>query len=179
MPLNTRAGSAEAPIEPGPRTLCEPCETGPREKLWRLIVPAKPLPFETPGHLDALSGLEDRVDLDLRAHLQLARLAAELAQVTEVAHACLLQQPELRLVEAPLGRLAERKLHGVVAVALGAADAGDEAGTGLDHGHALDSAVLGAEDLGHAHFSSEETGHRLNQLNLDVDPRRQVIEPLQ
>src|SRR5919109_568805 len=30
MPLNTRAGSAEAPIEPGARTLCEPCETGPR-----------------------------------------------------------------------------------------------------------------------------------------------------
>ena len=51
MPLNTRAGSAEAPIEPGARTLCEPCETGPRWKLWRLIVPAKPLPFETPETL--------------------------------------------------------------------------------------------------------------------------------
>ena len=51
MPLNTRAGSAEAPIEPGARTLCEPCETGPRWKLWRLIVPWKPLPFETPETL--------------------------------------------------------------------------------------------------------------------------------
>ena len=38
-PLNTRAGSALAPIEPGARTLWEPCETGPRLKLWRLIVP--------------------------------------------------------------------------------------------------------------------------------------------
>src|SRR6185503_6615330 len=40
MPLNTRAGSAEAPIEPGARTLCEPCDLGPEAKLWRLIVPA-------------------------------------------------------------------------------------------------------------------------------------------
>src|SRR6267143_339249 len=51
MPLNTRAGSADAPIEPGARTLWEPCVTGPRWKLWRLIVPAKPLPFETPDTL--------------------------------------------------------------------------------------------------------------------------------
>src|SRR5215217_5189649 len=33
---------------PGARTLCEPCDTGPRWKLWRLIVPAKPLPLEVP-----------------------------------------------------------------------------------------------------------------------------------
>ena len=48
MPLKTRDGVAEAPIEPGLRTLCEPCETGPRLKLWRLIVPAKPLPIPIP-----------------------------------------------------------------------------------------------------------------------------------
>ena len=51
MPLKTRDGVAEAPIEPGLRTLCEPCETGPRLKLWRLIVPWKPLPIETPETL--------------------------------------------------------------------------------------------------------------------------------
>src|SRR3954452_21016117 len=51
MPLNTRAGSAEAPIEPGARTLCEPCDLGPEAKLCRLIVPAKPLPFEVPDTL--------------------------------------------------------------------------------------------------------------------------------
>ena len=39
MPLNTRDGYADAPIEPGLRTLCEPCETGPRVKPCRLIVP--------------------------------------------------------------------------------------------------------------------------------------------
>ena len=48
MPLKTREGVAEAPIEPGLRTLCEPCVTGPREKLWRLIVPWKPLPIPIP-----------------------------------------------------------------------------------------------------------------------------------
>ena len=48
MPFITRAGQAEAPIEPGARTLCEPCDFGPLVKLWRLIVPWKPLPFEVP-----------------------------------------------------------------------------------------------------------------------------------
>jgi len=46
--LKTREGVAEAPMEPGLRMLCEPCEVGPRLKLCRLIVPAKPLPIETP-----------------------------------------------------------------------------------------------------------------------------------
>ena len=48
MPLKTRDGVADAPIEPGLRTLCEPWLVGPRLKLWRLMVPAKPLPFEVP-----------------------------------------------------------------------------------------------------------------------------------
>ena len=48
MPLNTREGVAEAPIEPGARTLCEPWRLGPAEKLWRLIVPWKPLPLDLP-----------------------------------------------------------------------------------------------------------------------------------
>ena len=46
MPLNTREGVADAPIEPGARTLCEPWLFGPAEKLWRLIVPWKPLPLD-------------------------------------------------------------------------------------------------------------------------------------
>jgi hypothetical protein len=50
-PGKTRDGVADAPIEPGARTLCEPCETGPREKPWRLMPPWKPLPFEVPETL--------------------------------------------------------------------------------------------------------------------------------
>ena len=48
MPFITRAGHADAPIEPGARTLCEPWDLGPLAKLWRLIVPWKPLPLEVP-----------------------------------------------------------------------------------------------------------------------------------
>ena len=29
LPFITRAGQADAPIEPGARTLCEPCDLGP------------------------------------------------------------------------------------------------------------------------------------------------------
>src|SRR6185437_17137697 len=51
MPLNTRDGVADAPIEPGLRTLCEPWPRGPELKLWRLIVPWKPLPIPMPATL--------------------------------------------------------------------------------------------------------------------------------
>ena len=51
MPFITRAGQADAPIEPGARTLCEPWDFGPEAKLWRLIVPWKPLPLEVPATL--------------------------------------------------------------------------------------------------------------------------------
>src|SRR4051812_35620339 len=45
VPLMTRDGYADWPIEPGARTFMEPCDSGPRLKLWRLTVPAKPRPF--------------------------------------------------------------------------------------------------------------------------------------
>ena len=95
MPLNTRAGSAEAPIEPGPRTLCEPCETGPREKLWRLIVPWKPLPFEVPETL-TFWPFSKASTVTVSPDLELARLVAELAQVAERGGVGLLQVAELR-----------------------------------------------------------------------------------
>src|SRR4051794_27910313 len=51
MPFITRAGQADAPIDPGARTLCEPWDFGPRLKLWRLMVPWKPLPLLVPAIL--------------------------------------------------------------------------------------------------------------------------------
>src|SRR5215218_7001607 len=51
IPLKTRDGVADAPIEPGLRMLCEPCDRGPELKLWRLIVPWKPLPIPVPETL--------------------------------------------------------------------------------------------------------------------------------
>src|SRR5207245_2836698 len=58
MPLKTRDGVADAPIEPGLRMLCEPCERGPEPKLWRLIVPWKPLPIPIPATLIWSPGLK-------------------------------------------------------------------------------------------------------------------------
>jgi hypothetical protein len=49
LPGNTRPGSCAIEIEPG--TLCErllPCDARCELKLWRLMVPAKPLPIEVP-----------------------------------------------------------------------------------------------------------------------------------
>src|SRR5206468_1380074 len=50
---------AEAPIEPGLRTLCEPWLTGPRWNRCRLIVPWKPLPIEIPETLTLSPGSKD------------------------------------------------------------------------------------------------------------------------
>ncbi len=79
VPLNTRAGSALAPIEPGARTLWEPWETGPRPKLWRLIVPWKPLPTEVAETFTLAPGSNCSTVSSL-ADLRLGRLVAELLQ---------------------------------------------------------------------------------------------------
>ena len=49
LPGNTRPGSCAIEIEPG--TLCErllPCDARCELKLWRLMVPVKPLPIDVP-----------------------------------------------------------------------------------------------------------------------------------
>ena len=125
MPLKTRAGSAEAPTEPGARTLWEPCETGPRLKPWRLIVPWKPLPIATPETLTRWPGSNcstvaaSPIFELLRAEV----LVAELDQRAHRAGVGLLQVAELGLGELALLDLVEGELHGGVAVALGGADA--------------------------------------------------------
>ena len=49
MPLKTRLGVEDAPIEPGLRWLrCEPWEAETPLKLWRFMTPAKPLPLLVP-----------------------------------------------------------------------------------------------------------------------------------
>ena len=83
-------------MEPGARTLCEPWDFGPLEKLWRLIVPWKPLPFEVPEIFTRWPGLE-RLDGDGLADLQLAGLVAELDEVAVRAGVGLLEVAELGL----------------------------------------------------------------------------------
>ena len=59
MPLNTRAGVAHAPIEPGERCfLWLPCDAPWPLKLWRCIAPVKPLPLLIAGDVDPLAGGE-------------------------------------------------------------------------------------------------------------------------
>ena len=57
---HARRGRPRRRSSPGARTLCEPCEPGRGEKLWRLTVPWKPLPFETPETFTRLALLERR-----------------------------------------------------------------------------------------------------------------------
>ena len=69
-----------------------------------------------------------------------------------------LRWPSSGLGEVLLLRRAERELDGLVAVALERADRGDRAGAGLEHGDALDAAVL-QEELGHPELLGEDRGH--------------------
>ena len=62
---------------------------------------------------------------------------------------------------------AERELHGLVAVALVRADAGDGAGPGLEHGHALDAPVV-EEALSHAELLGEDRGHRYDASRISM-----------
>ena len=48
MPLITRDGYDEAPIEPGARWNIEPCVAAPPAKWWRLTTPWKPWPLLVP-----------------------------------------------------------------------------------------------------------------------------------
>ena len=77
MPLNTRDGVAEAPIEPGARSLCEPWDLGPEAKLWRLIVPWKPLPLPMPAIL-TIWPTSKASTVTVSPTMQLAGLVAEL-----------------------------------------------------------------------------------------------------
>ena len=94
-PLKTRAGSALAPIEPGARTLCEPWVTGPRLKLWRWIVPWKPLPIAIPETLTRWPG-SNCSTVSTLADLVLAGLVAELDQRPRGPRAGLLQVARAR-----------------------------------------------------------------------------------
>ena len=121
MPLNTRDGVGGcADLEPGARTLCEPCETGLRLKRWRLTVPCEALALRDAGDLHGLALLHHTVDGQLlgrprapspspRTRAARSGGVARLLEVTEPV-------PSWSLL---LGHVGVAELHGVVAVALG------------------------------------------------------------
>ena len=99
MPLNTRDGVADAPMEPGARTLCEPWDFGPEAKRWRLIVPWKPLPLEVPAIL-TFWPTSKASTVTVSPTVQLAGLVAELHEVADRRGVGLLEVAELGLVSA-------------------------------------------------------------------------------
>ena len=107
MPLNTREGVADAPIEPGARTLCEPCDLGPAWKLWRLIVPWKPLPFEMPETLTTWPTSKFST-VTSSPTVELAGVVAELDDVAQRRRAGLLQVAELGLASGAFSRTAPK-----------------------------------------------------------------------
>src|SRR5215210_3676276 len=108
-----------------------------------------------------LHGLPDLEGLDGHrvAHRQLARLVAELADVAQRRRVGLLEVAELRARQRLLAHGAEAELHRLIAVDVRGADAEHGAGAGLEHGDALDLAVV-EEALGHAELLGEDRGHR-------------------
>ena len=158
MPLNTRDGVADAPIEPGARLLCEPWDFGPDVKLWRLIVPWKPLPLAMPATLTFWPTAKAST-VTVSPTVELAGLVAELHErARRAAASTFLRWPSSRLGERLLAHGAEAELDGVVAVDLVGADRGHGARAGLEHGDALDAAVV-EEALGHAELLGEDGGH--------------------
>ena len=59
MPLKTRDGVAEAPIEPGLRTLCEPCVTRAAAEVVALDRALEALADADPRDLHLVARLED------------------------------------------------------------------------------------------------------------------------
>ena len=162
MPFITRAGHAEAPIEPGARLLCEPCDFGPAGEVVALDRALKALALGDARDLHAPADLEG-LDRHALAELQLARLVAELDHVAHRRRVGLFQVAELGFGQVLLLGLPERQLDRLVAVALGRADRRHRARAGLQHGHARDAAVL-LEQLGHAELLGEDRGHLVAQV---------------
>ena len=157
MPLKTREGVAEAPIEPGLRTLCEPWRDGAAAEVVPLDRPLEALADGDAGDLDLLAGLEG-LDGDGLARGELAR-PADLDEPPVRADLGLGEMPELGLGELALGHLVEGELDGVVAVGLDRPHGDDGAGPRLDHRHGREHAGLLVEDLRHAELPADDALH--------------------
>ena len=79
MPLKTRDGVADAPIEPGARTLCEPCEAG-RGGTVALDRSLEALADRRAGDLHLVARLE-HLDRHALALHRVGEVAAELDEV--------------------------------------------------------------------------------------------------
>ena len=170
MPLNTRAGVAQAPIEPGARCfLWLPCDAPWPLKLCRCIAPVKPLPFETPV-TSTRSPLANTSTTIVWPTAKSARSSTRSStRCFDGTDAALGEVAELGLVEPARLRLAERELHRGVPVALGRLELRDMTRPGLDDGH-RDDPVLLVPDLGHAELAPQDSfGSHLRAFSLHAN----------
>ncbi len=159
LPGNTRPGVWRWPIEPGARCTTEaPCEAMPPAKLWRFIVPAKPLPMVVPVTSTTWPGGEE-IDLELRARRELRALAVGEAELDQRG-----ARLDLRLAVVAGERPADPRglavaygdLHRAVTVGFRSLDLGDAVGQRLDHGD-RDRFAGVREDARHAALAANET----------------------
>ena len=159
MPLSTRPGVLQAPMEPGERWRSDwPCVAGPPRKLWRFMVPANPLAFARANHIHALTFGED-VDEHLLAHIiRLVLAHAQLTQVAQGRQVLLAQVAEARAVQLARRHFVKPELDGRVAVARIRLALRNVAGPRFDDSDRSDT-TLRVEHLGHANFLSENAFH--------------------
>ena len=120
-------------------------------------MPAKPLPIDVPATLISSPG-SNASTVTVSPTRELG-VAAELGEVAVGGRAGLLQVAELALRDLAVDHRLVGELHGGVAVGGLAANVGDGARTGLDHGDRGDAARLRIEDLGHAELSAKDAFH--------------------
>ena len=101
MPLNTRPGVEQPPMEPGDRCLrCTPWPAPRPSKPWRFMTPAVPLPLLVPVTSTQDAGVEDLLGGQFLAHLVAGDVVgAQLGDVTARRDAGLREVAGLRLVD--------------------------------------------------------------------------------
>src|SRR5688572_16139955 len=131
-----------------------------------------------PLHVHLLSNLED-LDADLSANFQrrkLFRRRLEFAQQVARLDGSFGQVPGERLPDARRTPLAERDLHGGIAVVVGCLDLSDPVVGHVQHGHGQGVAVV-REDARHADLAADQSNTHVNPLIVCPDaagPRLQL-----
>ena len=160
LPWNTRPGVWRWPMEPGVRCDTEtPCEAWWPAKLWRFMVPAKPLPMVVPVTSTIGAGLEE-VGLDLGAGRELGCLPCRRGG-TRPAH---LPGATLglgvvagdRLRQQLRTTLAEGHLHGAIAVLVRGLHLSDAVRQHFDDGYGNGLAGI-REHARHAGLAADQT----------------------
>ena len=147
------------PIEPG--VLCErelPCDARFELKWWRLMTPEKPLPLVVPV-TSTIWPTREHVDADDAPALNLASSSARDAEFPQHGarfDARLGEMARRGLGHARGATLAERDLHGGVAVGLRRLDLRDAVVGDVEHRHRDGAAVI-REDARHADLATDKS----------------------